>query len=46
MYIHNVVRRRITVVVWSKAYLWGSMVAGIACSNPHEGVDVSVLCSL
>jgi len=29
------------MVVRSKAYLWGSMVAGIASSKPHEGVDVS-----
>jgi hypothetical protein len=44
--MHHMVRRQITVVVRSKAYLWGNMVAGIASSNPHEGVDVPVLCLL
>jgi hypothetical protein len=31
------------VVVCSKAYVWGRSIAGIAGSNPDEGMDVRLL---
>jgi hypothetical protein len=32
------------VVVWSKTYVCGYLIAGIAGSNPAEEVDVGLLC--
>jgi hypothetical protein len=32
------------VVVWSKTYVCGHLIAGIAGSNPAEEVDVGLLC--
>jgi hypothetical protein len=34
----------IPVVAQSKAYVWSRLVAGIAGSNPAQGMDVCLLC--
>ena len=36
----------IPVVVRSKALIWGRLIAGVAGSNPAEGVDVSLSLSV
>ena len=36
----------IPVVVWSKTYVCGLSIGGIAVSNPVEGMDVCLLRSL
>jgi hypothetical protein len=39
-------QKTITVAVRSKKYVWNPLLAGIAGSNPAEGMDVRLLCLL
>jgi hypothetical protein len=36
----------ISMAIRSKAYVWSSLIAGVAGSNPPEGMDVRLLCLL
>jgi hypothetical protein len=44
VYIYMYINSPIPVAAWSKACVCGRFVAGVASSNPADGMDVCLLC--